>query len=125
MASSSGGASAPLLPAMPDFSTPSLSHSTAGELKHHLQALLDSKERQLQSTATLGQRVLAQQMELEERVRQLQDLALGKDEDEDLDSETRQKFRELGDTIKAWDSQNAQLSGAFGGSVVSHLHLFS
>ncbi|KAJ7821017.1 hypothetical protein B0H14DRAFT_3471865 [Mycena olivaceomarginata] len=46
--------------------------SSAGDMRYHLQSLLDAKERQLQQAGALGQRVLAQQMELEERIRQLQ-----------------------------------------------------
>src|SRR5882762_6734726 len=63
-------ADGPTIP-MPDFSGHS---SSAGDMKFHLQNLLDSKEKQLQQAGTLGQRVLAQQMELEERIRQIQEV---------------------------------------------------
>ncbi|KAK7027275.1 hypothetical protein VNI00_015364 [Paramarasmius palmivorus] len=43
------------------------------DVKSHLQTLLDVKEKQLQQAGTFGQRVLAQQMELEERIRHLQE----------------------------------------------------
>ncbi|EIW78667.1 hypothetical protein CONPUDRAFT_167623 [Coniophora puteana RWD-64-598 SS2] len=92
------------------------------ERKLHLQLLLDAKEKQLQQAGTLGQRVLAQQVELEERVRQLQDYdALLTGSHDDLPGaptveEAKDKYRELIDTIKGWDAENASLSGAFGGT---------
>ena len=98
---------------MRDFDDP---FSTAGDMKYHLQNLLDSKEKQLQQAGSLGQRVLAQQMELEERIRQLQVLEADKGEDDEIDLGARERYRELAETILAWDSENAQLSSAFGGS---------
>ncbi|KAF8962640.1 hypothetical protein BDZ97DRAFT_2059572 [Flammula alnicola] len=107
---------APVLPPMPDFSSSHNPFSTAGDMKLHLQNLLDSKEKQLQQAGSLGQRVLAQQMELEERIRQLHDLEADKGEDDEIDHDARERYRELADTIMAWDSENAQLSSAFGSS---------
>ena len=97
---------------MRDFDDP---FSTAGDMKYHLQNLLDSKEKQLQQAGSLGQRVLAQQMELEERIRQLQVLEADKGEDDEIDLGARERYRELAETILAWDTENAQLSSAFGG----------
>lgn len=97
---------------MRDFDDP---FSTAGDMKYRLQNLLDSKERQLQQAGSLGQRVLAQQMELEERIRQLQLLEADKGEDDEIDLAARERYQELAETIVAWDSENAQLSSAFGG----------
>ncbi|KAJ6472662.1 coiled-coil protein [Mycena vulgaris] len=88
--------------------------SSAGDMKYHLQSLLDSKERQLQQAGTLGQRVLAQQMELEERIRQLQELDVDKLDDEHVDDDARDRYRELAETLMAWDRENADLSSAFG-----------
>ena len=98
---------------MRDFDDP---FSTAGDMKYHLQNLLDSKEKQLQQAGSLGQRVLAQQMELEERIRQLQVLEADKGEEDEIDLGARERYRELAETILAWDSENAQLSSVFGGS---------
>ena len=98
---------------MRDFDDP---FSTAGDMKYHLQNLLDSKEKQLQQAGSLGQRVLAQQMELEERIRQLQVLEADKGEDDEIDLGARERYRELAETILTWDTENAQLSSAFGGS---------
>ncbi len=90
--------------------------STAGDMKSHLQCLLDNKEKQLQQVGSLGQRVLAQQMELEERIRQLQELEADKGEDDEIDTEARTRYGDLTDTLLAWDEENAHLSSAFGGS---------
>ncbi|PFH50595.1 hypothetical protein AMATHDRAFT_75493 [Amanita thiersii Skay4041] len=100
---------------MPDF----LSHpvSSAGDMRFYLQNLLDSKEKQLQQAGTLGQRVLAQQMELEERIRQLQEVDGDKSDDDEVDPDVKERYRELADTIMAWDAENAQLSSAFGASL--------
>lgn len=111
---------------MPDFSahnnTP---FSSAGDMKFYLQSLLDSKEKQLQQAGTLGQRVLAQQMELEERIRQLQEIEADKSEDDEIDDQARIRYRELADTLVSWDTENAQLSSAFGSSKVRDLILLS
>lgn len=84
-------------------------------MRFHLQTLLDSKEKQLQQAGTLGQQLLAQRMELEERIRQLQEM----DFDSGDSDEVRESYRELVDTIKTWDGENEQLSSAFGTKVRS------
>ena len=121
MASSSDG---PHL--IPDFSLNAI--SSAGDMRFYLQNLLDSKEKQLQQAGTLGQRVLAQQMELEERIRQLQEIEADKPDDDEVDPGVRDRYRELADSIMAWDTENAQLSSAFGASLKvrgGHAFLFS
>ncbi|KAF8955357.1 hypothetical protein BDZ97DRAFT_1643748, partial [Flammula alnicola] len=87
--------------------------SIAGNMKPHLQNLLENKEKQLQQAGSLGQQILAQQMELEECIRQLQDLEADKGDDDEIDHDARERYRELADAIMAWDSENAQLSNAF------------
>ncbi|KAF5379179.1 hypothetical protein D9615_005980 [Tricholomella constricta] len=114
MASSSDGI--PVLPPMPDFSAHSTPFSSAGDMKFHLQNLLDNKEKQLQQAATLGQRVLAQRVELEERIKQLQELEADKSEDDDIDDQARERYAELADTLVSWDNENVQLSSAVGSS---------
>ena len=114
MASASDGL-APL-PALPDLSL--IPFASPSERKFHLQVLLDSKEKQLQQAGALGQRVLAQQIELEEKIRHLQDFDAERGDDEDLDADARERYRELADTVKGWDLENAQLSGAFGPKVL-------
>ncbi|KAJ7677219.1 hypothetical protein B0H17DRAFT_1207136 [Mycena rosella] len=88
--------------------------SSAADMKYHLQSLLDSKEKQLQQAGTLGQRVLAQQMELEERIRQLQDITEDKTDDEHVDDGARERYLALAETLTEWDRENADLSSAFG-----------
>ena len=89
-------------------------------MRFHLQTLLDSKEKQLQQAGTLGQQLLAQRMELEERIRQLQELDLdGAIVDDDLNLNVREQYRELADTMKTWDKENEQLSNTFGWKVSS------
>ncbi|TDL16694.1 hypothetical protein BD410DRAFT_844207 [Rickenella mellea] len=87
--------------------------SSAGDMRMHLQLLLDAKEKQLQQAGTLGQRVLAQQMELEERIRQLQDVEVEKTDDDEVGAEMKMRYRELASTLQAWDEENVQLSSAF------------
>ncbi|KAG1747402.1 coiled-coil protein [Suillus lakei] len=112
MASPSDDGLAEALSNMPDFSAQA--YSSAGQRKFRLQLLLDNKEKQLQQAGTLGQRVLAQQIELEEKIRQLQEFDAERAEDEELDTDARERYRELAETIAAWDAENAQLSSAFG-----------
>lgn len=91
--------------------------ASAGSMRSYLQNLLDTKEKQLQQAGTLGQRVLAQQMELEERVRQLQDIDSERTEEEEVSVDTRQRYRDLANTLKSWDEENLTLSSTFGTSV--------
>lgn len=114
MASASDGLAA-TLSSLPDLSLNPF--ASPSERKFHLQLVLDNKEKQLQQAGALGQRVLAQQIELEEKIRHLQDFDVERGDDEDLDAEARERYRELADTIKAWDLENAQLSSAFGPNV--------
>lgn len=118
MASASDGLAA-TLSSLPDLSINPF--ASPSQRKFHLQLLLDNKEKQLQQAGALGQRVLAQQIELEEKIHHLQDLDVERGDDEDLDAEARERYRELADTVKAWDLENAQLSNAFGPKV----HIFS
>jgi hypothetical protein len=110
-------------------------------MKFHLQSLLDAKEKQLLQAGMLGQRVLAQQTELEERIRQLQDLeweALAEDADGDAEGvgnaaagesggaiakEVKERYRELTEALSAWDEENVQLSSVFA-SRVGLIHCF-
>ncbi|KAF9269698.1 hypothetical protein L218DRAFT_890468 [Marasmius fiardii PR-910] len=100
--------------------------SSASDIRSHLQSLLDEKEKQLQQAGTLGQRVLAQQMELEERIRQLHELVGDSDSAEGgydsggeggiSNGEAKDKLAELTETLVQWDRENAVLSSAFGKS---------
>lgn len=99
--------------------------SSAGDMKSHLQSLLDSKEHQLQQAATFGQRVLAQRMELEERIRQLQEVEVDKSEDDEIDQDSLDKYKELAETVMSWDNENAELSSTFSSSKVRMKSVYS
>lgn len=91
-----------------------------GNLRIQLQALLDDKEKQLRLAGTLGQRFLAQQMELEERISQLNDLEAAKTGatvDEGIESEIRDKLQELKHTMNSWESENQDMFGVLGNKV--------
>ena len=83
------------------------------DMKAHLQLLLDNKEKQLQQVGTLGQHILSQQVQLDERVRQLHDLEAELGDNQDLDSEIRERYGELVEMVKAWDTDNTQLAQSF------------
>lgn len=106
MATLSDGGEADTLSSIADHSS---FHDSNGDMRELLQNLLDSKEKQLQQAGELGQQLLAQRVELEERIRQLQELDLEGDGGDDL----RDHYRELADTIKGWDAENEQLSSIF------------
>ena len=97
-------------------------YDTQDNMRLLLQTLLDSKEKQLQSAATLGHQLLAQRTELEDKIRQMQELELDSTgSDEGLDVSIRDKYRELVDSIKAWDAENEQLTSVFGSKVSGNL----
>jgi len=89
--------------------------SSSNDMRQHLQNLLDSKEKQLQQAAALGERLLAQRVELEERVRLLQDN--DGDKSDEITADMRERYRELADAVRAWDSGNTQLTTTFSSSV--------
>lgn len=92
-----------------------LHSSSPNDMRIHLQNLLDAKEKQLQQAAALGERLLAQRVELEERVRPLQDVEA--DKSDEITADMRERYRELADAVRAWDSGNAQLTSTFTSSV--------
>ncbi|KAI0295749.1 hypothetical protein BC826DRAFT_1097161 [Russula brevipes] len=86
-------------------------------MRHHLQSLVDDKEKQLQQAAALGERLLAQRVELEERVRLLQEI--DGDKSDEITADMRERYRELADAVRAWDFGNVQLTAAFTSSNVN------
>ncbi|KAG8708982.1 hypothetical protein FRC09_000925, partial [Ceratobasidium sp. 395] len=87
----------------------------AGDMRVQLQALLDDKEKQLNLAGTLGQRILAQQLELEERINQLVDAEERlQATPDDADTEMRVKLQELADVMQSWETENERLFGGFG-----------
>jgi cell division protein FtsB len=92
-------------------------------MRQHLQSLLDSKEKQLQQAAALGERLLAQRVELEERVRLLQETDA--DTSDEITADMRERYRELADAVRAWDFGNVQLTATFTPSVgILFVHSF-
>ena len=89
--------------------------SSPDDMRQHLQSLLDGKEKQLQQAAALGERLLAQRVELEERVRLLQEM--DGDKSDEITADIRERYRELADAVRAWDFGNVQLTTAFTSSV--------
>lgn len=98
---------------MPSGDDPFAPTPAAADVKNHLQSLLDEKEKQLQLAATLGQAVLSQQAELEERIRQLEGLDVERLGDEDAHPEAKEKIQELMQTLDKWQAENAKLSSSF------------
>jgi len=107
---------------------------TAAELKAHLQSLLDAKEVQLSQAAALGQRVLAQQMELENRILKINS-GLEALMDEDVyggiannsmkrgvvSGEALSHYRELAQAVAQWDEETKALSSELGGTTLSRV----
>ena len=91
--------------------------SSVGDMRVHLQHLLDRKEKQLQQAGTFGQRVLAQQMELEELVNQINDLNVDRGDDDELSPDIKARYHDLAKTLHSWDDENVELTSAFGGKV--------
>jgi hypothetical protein len=105
-----------------------LSKQNVGTMRLQLQALLDDKEKQLQLAGTLGQRFLAQQNELEERINQLveaENSIAGKQpgQMDEADSEMRKKLEELQDTLQQWENENQHMWSSLAyGAKVSTIH---
>lgn len=97
--------------------------SSSNDMRQHLQNLLDSKEKQLQQAAALGESLLAQRVELEERVRLLQETDV--DKSDEITADMRERYRELADAVRAWDFGNTQLTTAFTSSVCTLFFLLS
>jgi hypothetical protein len=85
---------------------------TGNMLRSHLQNLLEQKSTQLQTLGTMGQEILKQQQELEERIRGFEE-----DEDEEIGQGTKTKLKELDDAMRAWESQNEDMMKELGGKV--------
>ena len=91
--------------------------ASAGSLRQHLQELIDSKEKQLEQAATLGKRVLEQRKDLEQRIKELQAIDSDKNEHDQVSADMRLRYRELANTVEAWDEENVDLSSGFGSKV--------
>ena len=78
----------------------------------HLSNLLEQKSSQLQMLGTIGQEILKQQQELEERIKGFED-----DDTEEVGEGTKEKLRELDEAMRAWESQNEGMMRELGGKV--------
>lgn len=101
-------------------------HGLLYDVRARLQTLLDQKEQELQSAGSLGQRILAQQMELEERINQISELESGRTglKDDEIESEMRAKLNDLADTMHSWQHENQQLWSGYGPKVSIRDYIF-
>jgi hypothetical protein len=60
----------------------------------------------------MGQEILKQQQELEERIRDFEE-----DDDEEVGQGTKTKLKELDDAMRMWESQNEDMMRELGGKV--------
>lgn len=87
---------------------------TGFALRQHLSSLLDQKSSQLQMLGTMGQEILKQQQELEERIQAFEDEDEG---DEEVGEETKSKLKDLDDAMRGWEHQNEGMMRELGGKV--------
>jgi len=88
-----------------------------GDMRTMLQTLLDDNEKQLSLASSLGQKFLAQRMELEERINQI--LSHGTELDPDTDDEARERLQGLADAVQLWQRENENLVQGFHGTATA------
>lgn len=98
--------------------TPDIDFSGHG-LQEHLQSLLERKTGQLQLLGSMGQEILKQQQELEERIRGFQDVP-----EDGLGDDAKAKLKELDAAMRAWEGQNEDMLRELGGKVSRLIHRF-
>lgn len=88
-------------------------------LRQHLSSLLDQKSSQLQMLGSMGQEILKQQQELEERIKGFED---EEDEGEDqVGDVTKSKLKQLDEAMRQWESQNEGMMRELGGKVCTRV----
>ena len=98
-----------MLPDVQGVLSPTMSDSlSSGVSTNGVKTYLDKE--QLQQLDAFGRRILSQQTEHNNRVRRLHGLEAQSGDNEELDSEIRERHRELTEMAKAWDEDNAQLT---------------
>lgn len=109
---------------------PFIAQPTTTNLRTQLQGLIDEKEQQLARAGALGQQLLAQQVELNERIAALERYehiasSGSRTPDPEGDPELRQKLTELSEALQSWDNDNEKIwTGiAAGGARVSRFFL--
>ena len=98
----------------PSFSVfPALEDDTSlpRGIREQLQALIDDKKRQLTLVGTLGQRFLSQEVELEERIQQMDEAEIEASQSGDLEAsaQVRDKLEELARTMQMWETENQEM----------------
>ncbi|KAG8882348.1 hypothetical protein FRB97_008362 [Tulasnella sp. 331] len=88
-----------------------------------LAKILDEKETELQLAGNLGQRILQQRVELEERINVLSEYehrSGSRTPEPGGDPEMTRKFQELQDLLQSWDKENQETLGGFNGQKLSN-----
>lgn len=73
---------------------------------------MEQKSSQLQTLGNMGQEILKQQQELEERIRGFDD-----DDDGEVGEATRSRLKELDEDMRAWEEQNDTMMKDLGAKV--------
>lgn len=109
------------LPETPVSVSPTM-HATS--VSAQLAKLLDEKENELQLVGSLGQRILGQRVELEERINVV--LAYGqrrgaRTPEPGGDPETAKRLQELSEVVRIWKEENWDALGVFDIRAVSRV----
>lgn len=102
------------------FIVPSTMNTTS--MSAQLAKILDDKESELQLAGSLGQRILQQRVELEERINVLSEYehrSGSRTPEPGGDPEVTRKFQDLQDVLQSWDRENQETLGGFNGQKVS------
>ncbi|KAF8326317.1 uncharacterized protein EI90DRAFT_3070377 [Cantharellus anzutake] len=97
----------------PNFSEPQVAKGNPplrSGIREQLQALISNKKRQLTLVGTLGQRLLSQEIELEERIQRMVEAEIGVPQSGDSKdiAPTGDELESLGRTLKTWEVENQE-----------------
>ena len=93
---------------------PSRRNITGSELRQHLSALLEQKTAQLQMLGQMGQEMVKQQSELEERMRGFDETS---EDDGEVGEGTKQRLTELDQAVDRWERENEGMMRELGSRV--------
>ena len=84
---------------------------TSSALRQHLHSLVEDKGKQLQLVGSLGQRFLSQQVELEERLAQMDEAEHTASTSGHVDKsmDLRRRLEDLAHTMQTWEAENQQM----------------
>ena len=88
---------------------------TGAALRSHLQSLMEQKSTQLQTLGTMGQEILKQQQELEERIKTFE-----AEEEEEVGEETQSRLKDLDADMRSWEEQNEDMMRGLAAKVSSY-----